>query len=121
MDKICTVTPGIRPKSSEILEELLHQGIIPAAGQRGSSAGEAFNIMVGMCTWYVHLVCAPGAHVGLEIKDNQKCKEIHINVSIHDCLLLDVPIGYSHEVLCDRSASEVKAACFLELHLCVCC
>nr|XP_046274622.1 stathmin domain-containing protein 1 [Scatophagus argus] len=36
---------GVRPKSSEILEELLNQGIIPV-GQRGSAAGEAYSIML---------------------------------------------------------------------------
>ncbi|KAL3043848.1 hypothetical protein OYC64_003661 [Pagothenia borchgrevinki] len=38
-----------RAKSSEILKELLHQGIIPEGGQsgeRGSGAGEAFSIML---------------------------------------------------------------------------
>ncbi|KAK1879929.1 Stathmin domain containing protein 1 [Dissostichus eleginoides] len=38
-----------RAKSSEILKELLHQGIIPEGGQsgeRGSGAGEAYSIML---------------------------------------------------------------------------
>lgn len=42
-----------RQKSSEILEELLNQGIIPVGQTRGGSsgAGEAYSIMVGpSCT-----------------------------------------------------------------------
>lgn len=35
----------VRPKSSEILEELLNQGIIPV-GQKSSAAGEAYSIVV---------------------------------------------------------------------------
>ena len=37
-----------RQKSSEILEELLNQGIIPVgeSRERGSGAGEAYSIMV---------------------------------------------------------------------------
>lgn len=40
-----------RPRSSEILEELLNQGIILVGQtrQRGRGAGEAYSIMVG--TW----------------------------------------------------------------------
>ncbi|XP_041811906.1 stathmin domain-containing protein 1 [Chelmon rostratus] len=39
---------GLRPKSSEILEELLNQGIIPVGQtrERGSGAGEAYSIML---------------------------------------------------------------------------
>ncbi|KAM9340256.1 stathmin domain-containing protein 1 [Symphorus nematophorus] len=39
---------GLRPKSSEILEELLSQGIIPVeqTRERGSGAGEAYSIML---------------------------------------------------------------------------
>ncbi|XP_076611346.1 uncharacterized protein stmnd1 [Chaetodon auriga] len=39
---------GLRPKSSEILEELLNQGIIPEGQtrERGSGAGEAYSIML---------------------------------------------------------------------------
>ncbi|XP_030268030.1 stathmin domain-containing protein 1 [Sparus aurata] len=36
---------GLRQQSSEILEELLNEGIIPV-GQRGSAAGEAYSIML---------------------------------------------------------------------------
>ncbi|XP_068189435.1 uncharacterized protein stmnd1 [Antennarius striatus] len=36
---------GTRPKSSQILEELLNEGIIPV-GQRGSTTGESFSIML---------------------------------------------------------------------------
>ncbi|XP_073318906.1 stathmin domain-containing protein 1 [Pagrus major] len=36
---------GLRPQSSEILEELLNEGIIPV-GHRGSAAGEAYSIML---------------------------------------------------------------------------
>lgn len=38
----------IQLQSSEILEELENEGIIPV-GQRDSAAGEAYSIMVGTC------------------------------------------------------------------------
>lgn len=44
---------GLRQQSSEILEELLNEGIIPV-GQRGSAAGEAYSIMVRTCETCKH-------------------------------------------------------------------
>ncbi len=41
-----------RPESSEILEQLLVQGIIPAQPRQGGS-GEAYNIMVSK---YIYLL-----------------------------------------------------------------
>lgn len=46
--KFLPLSTDIQLQSSEILEELENEGIIPV-GQRGSAAGQAYSIMVGAC------------------------------------------------------------------------
>lgn len=58
--------PDVRPKSSEILEELLSQGIIPV-GQRCSAAGEAYSIVVG------HQTQLPSSFKSYWIKRIKRC------------------------------------------------